>query len=80
MTQDPEPAGPDGGLERTPRSGERSIFRSEALRHYTESQNRLVFPRFTTARALTYLWALAAFFIILGFALALGPFVAAGGP
>ena len=66
MADTPGPAAPGGGQAPVARSTDRSIFRSAALRSYRQSQDRIVFPGFATPRALTYLWGLAAFFMILG--------------
>ena len=70
MAKDPVHAQPDGGSAKVPISDTRSIFRSEALHHYRESQDRIAFPRLATPRALAYLWILAVLFILLGFAVA----------
>lgn len=76
-------AGPNSNEPR-PGSGQvlpfrgRSIFRSEAIEHYRKSQDRIVFPRFTTPRALAYLWVLAIFFIVIGSAVASRALLLAG--
>lgn len=69
MAKDPVNA-PSADSLQTPPSNLRSIFRSEALHHYRESQDRIVFPRFAMPRALAYLWILAVAFVFLGFAVA----------
>ena len=50
---------------------QRSIFRSEALRHYRESQNRIEFPRLAAPYALYTLWIIAATLIVIGTAIGL---------
>jgi len=55
---------------REPPSGLRSIFRTEALEIYRQNQSRIVLPRFTTPRALAFLWVVAVAFIVLGFGIA----------
>ena len=59
-------AEPSNGSVQLSHSSKRSIFRSEALTHYRQSQERIEFPRFATPRVLSLLWIVAVIFIILG--------------
>jgi hypothetical protein len=78
VAYDPEPAERGSGPRRAAHSQAHSIFRPEAIRHYKQSQNRIVFPRFTTPRVLNYLWVLAGIFTVLGFYLAFRALFPAG--
>ena len=66
MIKGPMNAEPSNGSAQLSHSNRRSIFRSEALSHYRQSQDRIEFPRFATPRALSLLWIIAVMFIILG--------------
>lgn len=59
-------------------SRQRDIFRAEALQHYRRTQDRIVFPRFTTPRALAYLWVLVIVLILVGVAVVSQAFLALG--
>ena len=55
---------------REPSSAGRSIFRSEALRHYQENQDKVVLPPLASPRVFVYLWILAGLTIVIGLILA----------
>lgn len=54
---------------------ERPIFRSEALRHYQENQDKMVLPPWISTRIFLYLWILAAITMIAGLLLAFWPWL-----
>ena len=66
MADTPGPDTQGDGPAQVTHSQYRSIFRRSALQHNRESQERIVFPRFTTPRALRLLWLVAGAFVILG--------------
>jgi len=58
-----------------PPYAERSIFRSEALQHYQENQEKVVLPPLVSPRIFIYLWALAGFMMVAGLLLACWPWI-----
>ncbi len=66
MVKGPARAEPSNGSGQLSHLNQRTIFRTEALRHYRQSQDRIEFPRFATPRAIAILWVLAIALILLG--------------
>ncbi len=56
-------------------SAGRSIFRSEALRHYQENQEKVVLPPLASPRSLVYLWIFAGLTMAAGLLLAAWPWL-----
>ena len=57
-------------------SGDRSIFRIEALERYAQNQERTVFPRLVSPHSFRLLWLAALFFLIAGLTIAFWPLIA----
>jgi hypothetical protein len=54
---------------------ERSIFRSEALRHYIQNQEKVVLPRLASPRVFVYFWILALVLMMAGSIIAFWPLI-----
>ena len=54
---------------------ERSIFRSEALQHYIQNQEKVVLPRLVSPRSFAYLWVLAGLSMLAGLTIAFWPWI-----
>jgi hypothetical protein len=53
----------------------RSIFRSEARRHYLQNQEKVVLPRLASPRVFVYLWILALLLVVAGSIIAFWPLI-----
>jgi hypothetical protein len=58
----------DGHVPAEMKTNNRSIFRPEAVRRYTEAREQSVLPRFVSPRVMVALWALAVLLILSGIA------------
>jgi hypothetical protein len=58
------------------RATQRSIFRSEALQHYIQNQEKVVLPRLISPRIFVYLWILALTLMVAGAIIAFWPLIA----
>ena len=54
---------------------ERSIFRSEALQHYIQNQEKVVLPRLASPRVFVYLWIVALVLLVVGAIIAFWPLI-----
>jgi hypothetical protein len=61
------------------RATQRSIFRSEALQHYIQNQEKVVLPRLVSPRIFIYLWILALTLMVAGAIIAFWPLIASLG-
>ena len=57
----------------SPRS--RSLFRSEARRHYLHNQEKIVLPRLVSSRFFISLWFLSLLLMVVGAIIAFGPLI-----
>ena len=65
----------NGGPTQALPPAERSIFRSEALQHYIQNQEKVILPRLVSPRSFTYLWILAGLSMLAGSAIAFWPWI-----
>jgi hypothetical protein len=65
----------NGGSTKVPAPAERSIFRSEALQHYIQNQEKVVLPRLVSPRSFAYLWIFAGLSMIAGLMTAFWPWI-----
>ncbi len=56
-------------------STRRSIFRTEARRHYIQNQERVHLPRLASPRTFVYLWILALLLTLVGSLIAFWPLI-----
>jgi hypothetical protein len=65
----------NGGPEPALPSTQRSIFRTEARRHYVQNQERVHVPRLASPRTFVYLWILALLLTLVGSLVAFWPLI-----
>jgi hypothetical protein len=66
LTQEGEPS-------QVPPSTTRSIFRSEALEHYIQNQEKVELPRLISVKLFRYLWIVALLLMAAGLVVAFWP-------
>jgi len=62
---------PDGNLP----TRQRAIFRSEAIEHYLQEQEKVVLPRLVSPHVFVYLWILAVLLLVAGFLIGFWPVI-----
>lgn len=62
---------PDGNLP----TRQRAIFRSEAIQHYLQEQEKVVLPRLVSPHMFVYLWILAVLLLVAGFLIGFWPVI-----
>lgn len=65
----------DGGPPGSKPKPRRSIFRSEAMEHYLQNQEKVVLPRLMSPRLFRILWLVALLLVTLGMLIAFWPLI-----
>lgn len=58
-----------------PQSIRRNIFRSEALEHFRQNQERIELPRLISSRLFRFLWAITILLMLLGSLIVFWPMI-----